>query len=77
MGMEARGWPEDEVRKIVIRGFASDDIDAERDAARRSMVAALSDDARNILYRLSLVIGRFDRALAFRIAQSATRRKAG
>lgn len=69
MGMAARGWPQSEVHNIVIRGFASDDTDAERDAARRSMVAALSDDARNLLYRLSLVIGRFDRTLALKIAE--------
>jgi hypothetical protein len=55
---------------IVIRGFASDDTDAERDAARRSMVAALSEDARTLVYRLSLVVGRFDRALASKIAEA-------
>jgi hypothetical protein len=69
MGMVARGWPRSEVREIVIRGFASDDTDAEREAARRSMVAALSEDARNFVYRLSLVIGRFGRALALKIAE--------
>jgi tetratricopeptide (TPR) repeat protein len=69
MGMAARGWPQSEVRGIVIRGFVSDDTAAERDAARRSMVVALSDDARNLLYRLSLVIGRFDRALALKVAE--------
>src|SRR5439155_24970130 len=45
------------------------DTDAERDAARRSMVTALSEDARNLVYRLSLVIGRFGRALALKIAE--------
>lgn len=69
MGMSARNWPRSEVREIVIRGFASDDIDAERDAARRSMVASLSEDARTLLYRLSLAIGRFDRALGLKIAE--------
>jgi len=70
MGMAARGWPRSELREIVIRGFSSDDIEAERDAARRSMVAALSEEARNLLYRLSLVIGRFDRPLALKIAEA-------
>jgi hypothetical protein len=69
MGMAARGWPRSEVREIAIRGFSSDDTDAERDAARRSMVTALSEDARNLVYRLSLVIGRFNRALALKIAE--------
>jgi len=70
MGMAARGWPRSELREIVIRGFSSNDTDAERDAARRSMVAALPEEARNLLYRLSLVIGRFDRPLAIKIAEA-------
>jgi hypothetical protein len=70
MGIAARGWPRSELREIVIRGFSSDDTDAERDAARRSMVAALPEEARNLLYRLSLVIGRFDRPLALKIAEA-------
>ena len=71
MGMASRGWPKDEMPKIVIRGLSSDDIDAEREAARRSMVAALSEDARNLLYRLSLAIGRFNRTLALKIGSLA------
>jgi tetratricopeptide (TPR) repeat protein len=34
------------------------------------MVAALPEEARNLLYRLSLVIGRFDRPLALKIAEA-------
>jgi hypothetical protein len=69
MGVSARGWPQSEVPEIVIRGFASNDTDAERDAARRSMIASLPDEARALIYRLSLVIGRFNRALALKIAE--------
>ena len=54
MGMAARGWPRSELRGDCDSGFSSDDTDAERDAARRSMVAALPEEARNLLYRLSL-----------------------
>ena len=36
---------------------------------RRSMVAALSEDARSLVYRLSLVIGRFGRTLALKIGE--------
>lgn len=67
LGMAARGWPSQEMQETVIRGFSSDDIEAERDAARRSMIAALSEDGRDLLYRLSLVLGRFDRTLALKI----------
>jgi hypothetical protein len=69
MGMSARGWPPSEIHDVVIRGIASDDIDAERDAARRSMTASLPEHARTLLYRMSLVIGRFDRSLALTIAK--------
>ena len=69
LGMAARGWPSQEMRETVIRGFSSDDIEAERDAARRSMVTALSEDGRKLLYRLSLVLGRFDRTLALKIGR--------
>jgi hypothetical protein len=73
LGMAARGWPRSELREIVIRGFSSDDTDAERTAARRSMIVALPEEARNLLYRLSLVLGRFDRALALKIADAPPR----
>jgi hypothetical protein len=69
MGMAARGWPKAEMHDVIIRGFASDDTDAERDAARRALRAVLSDDARTLLYRLSLVFGRFDRNLAIVMGQ--------
>ena len=70
MGMAARGWRRSELREIVIRGFSSDDTDAERYAARRSMVAALPEEARNLLYRLSLIVGRFNRPLVLKIAEA-------
>lgn len=71
MGMAARGWPRAAMSDVIIRGFASDDTDAEREAARRSIVTALSDNARQLLYRLSLILGRFDRDLALRVGQAA------
>jgi tetratricopeptide (TPR) repeat protein len=70
MGIAARGWPRSELREILIQGFSSEDTNAEREAARRSMVTALPEEARNLLYRLSLVIGGFDRPLALNIADT-------
>lgn len=69
-GMGARGWPRSEVRDIVGRGLSSGDIAAEREAARRTLVSVLPENARNLLYRLSLTIGRFDRAMALTIANA-------
>jgi tetratricopeptide (TPR) repeat protein len=67
-GMRARGWPRSEIRDIIDNGLSSGDIEAERDAARRTLVSVLPESARNLLYRLSLTIGHFDRAMALIIA---------
>jgi hypothetical protein len=67
-GMRVRGWPRDELVGIVGNGLSTGDIEAEREAARRTLVAVLPKNARKLLYRLSLTIGRFDRAMALTIA---------
>ncbi|HYS84681.1 MAG TPA: hypothetical protein VEN78_06740 [Bradyrhizobium sp.] len=69
-GMGARGWPRNEVPDIVGCGFSSGDVEAEREAARRALISVLSENARSLLYRLSLTIGRFDRAMAITIANA-------
>ncbi len=69
IGIEARGWPVEEIEDIVSHGLSSDDTDAARDAARRSLVSALPEETRNLLYRLSLTIGRFNRSLALTIGE--------
>ncbi|MGU7772757.1 hypothetical protein ACV229_21605, partial [Burkholderia sp. MR1-5-21] len=69
-GMAARGWPRNDVIEIVGRGLSTGDIDAEREAARRTLVSVLPENTRNLLYRLSLTIGRFDRAMALTIANA-------
>ena len=71
LGMASRGWPISELRDVVVRGLSSAETDAERDAARRSLAAALPEETRDLLYRLSLVIGRFDRALVLSIGSHA------
>ena len=63
----ARRWPVEEIETVFDRGLSSDDTDAVRDAARRSLVFSLPEGTRNLLYRLSLTIGRFDRSLALTI----------
>ena len=64
VGMAARGWPVEEIHDIVNRGLSSDDVDAARDEARRYLASALPEGTKNILYRLSLAGGRFNRSLA-------------
>ena len=69
IGVAARGWPVEELKAVISRGLSSDDTDAARDAARRSLVAALPEGTRTLLYRLSLTIGRFNRSLALTIGE--------
>ena len=70
MGVAARGWPRSEVMEILSQGLSTGDVDAEREAARRKLVSALPDNTRSLLYRLSLTIGRFDRAMALAVADA-------
>ena len=67
MGMETRGWPVEEIESTLMRGLTTDDTDAARETARRNLVSALSEGTRILLYRLSIVVGRFDRALGLSI----------
>ena len=69
MGMETRGWPVDEIENTLMSGLTTADTDAARDTARRNLVFALPEGTRNLLYRLSVVAGRFDRALGLRIGE--------
>ena len=69
MGIAARRWPVEEIKEIVNRGLSSGDITAARDSARRSLVSALPEGTRSLLYRLSLAIGHFDRSLALAIGE--------
>jgi hypothetical protein len=64
MGMERRGWPKSALKEVIVSGLTSEDVNAARDAARRHIVGALPEGTRILLYRLSLVMGRFDRTLA-------------
>lgn len=70
VGMAARGWPSSEVVEILGGALSSGDIEAERESARRTLVSALPDNSRSLLYRLSLTIGRFDRAMALAVADA-------
>jgi hypothetical protein len=66
-GLRARMWPEEELRGL--RQFErSVDVEAERIAARRQLVAAVPNEAKTLLYRVSLMIGRFDRPIVLSLA---------
>lgn len=68
-GLRSRSWPADELARLG-RLEKSEDVEAEKKAARRQLVAAVPDDAKALLYRVSMVVGRFDRQLALVLAQA-------
>jgi hypothetical protein len=65
-GLRTRGWPDGELKSL--RAFdPSLDIEAERLAARNRLVAVLPEKTSTLLYRISLLFGRFDRPLALAV----------
>ncbi len=69
IGMATRRWPASEFRDLINRGMSTEEIDATRLEVRRSLVSRLPEETRNLLYRLSLTIGRFNRSTALAIGE--------
>ena len=69
VGIATRGWRVGDLDEVIRRGLSSGDIESARDEARRSLISALSDDSRNLLYRLSLTNKKFNRSLGLAIAE--------
>jgi hypothetical protein len=63
-GLASRGWPASEMERWVEVGFRSDDVEGERDAARRRLLRELSDQTLQYLCRAAHIHGAFDRDLA-------------
>ena len=68
VGMSGRGWPIEEYSNVIYSGLSSEDTDAVRSSIRLSLARDLSDQTRNLLYRLSFVVGHFKKSLALSIA---------
>ncbi len=69
-GLDRRGWPKTELLAgIDPIGAPAKEVDEERAAIRVRLIAELPEDARELLYRLTLVVGSFDRILAISIGQ--------
>lgn len=67
-GLKRRDWPEAELLAGLepLAGPAKE-VNDERAAIRSRLIAELPDNARDLLYRLALIAGRFDRELAIAI----------
>ena len=68
-GIAKRGWPIEEISDIIDQGLSSEDTNVARDEVRRSLIRRLPEEARKLLYRLSLVSGYFDRSLSLTIGE--------
>lgn len=66
-GLSARKWPAGELKDLR-HIQKSDDVEAERFAARKQLVSAVPDAAKSLLYRVSIIIGRFDRGTVLSLA---------
>jgi hypothetical protein len=70
-GLADRGWPADEMQKWIDAGLKSDDVEAEREAARRRLLHELSDGTLQFLYRATRINGAFDRELALAVGRAS------
>lgn len=66
-GMAARGWPVNEIADMVARGFTNEDLEDEHAVVRANLIESLPEPARELLYRLSITTGPFERSLALAI----------
>ncbi|WP_107311012.1 AAA family ATPase [Burkholderia metallica] len=70
-GLRARGWPRTELAALSSAAGSNPDVEAARSAVRRRLAEVLQDEPRRLLYRVSLLIGRFSRSLAVHLATIA------
>ena len=68
MGLSDRDWPEGDLPRILADGLTTTDIETVRQTARKSLTDTLSEVARDLLNRLSIVTGYFKRSLALAIS---------
>ena len=68
-GLSRRGWPQAELFPVDHRGLAVAEIEEERASVRNGLINELPQNYRNLLYRLTLCVGNFDRGLAMAVAE--------
>lgn len=67
-GLRSRGWPAAELATLATVTDGNPDVEAARSAVRRRLTEVLQDEPRRLLYRASLLIGRFSRSLVLHLA---------
>lgn len=73
VGLEQRGWSEKEIlADIVPLEGTPNDMEAERKTVRNRLLQELQPNATDLLLRLSLLSGNFDRSMALVVAETPT-----
>lgn len=67
--MKLQGWQTSALQIGATIEPQSEDTEAVREEARRALVDELPSEARDLLYRLSLLVGGFDRPIALEVAE--------
>jgi hypothetical protein len=70
-GLAREGWPDDAMKTWVSRGMKNPDVEAEREVARRRLLAELAPDVLAFLARTVRIYGTFDRALGVAVGAAA------
>ncbi|HEU0150919.1 MAG TPA: hypothetical protein VFR21_29100, partial [Bradyrhizobium sp.] len=66
-GLRSRAWPPEELHNL--KAFSPiAEVETEQRLTRQRLVAAVPNDAKSLLYRMSLFIGRFNRPLVLTVA---------
>ncbi len=68
-GLSRRGWPQAELFPVDHGGLAVAEIEEERASVRHRLINELPQEHRDLLYRLTLCAGNFDRGLAIAVAE--------
>ena len=69
-GLRQRDWPEAELLAgIPGIGVSAKEIEEERDSIRERLLSELSPNTRELLYRLTFLVGYFDRDLAIAVGE--------
>lgn len=69
-GLQRRGWPDSElIDDFGSFGRSAKEVEYEREIIRSRLIDEVPDNAREMLYRLTLIMGDFDRKLSVAIGE--------
>ena len=69
-GRAADDWKVSDSEELFRYVLSASEVDAVRDATRQTLLSFLPKKTRQLLYRLSFIIGKFDRQLAIELGQT-------